>query len=52
MSRPKQSFHLELTKEHQALVLQNAGRDAQELELTDNALRRQTETEPVNTKDQ
>ena len=43
MTRPKKSFRLELTKEQQALILQNTGMETKELELTDNALRTQTE---------
>jgi hypothetical protein len=42
MTRAKKSFRLELTKEQQALVLQNTGMEAKELELTDKALRTQT----------
>jgi hypothetical protein len=43
MTRAKKSFRLELTKEQQALILQNTGMEAKELELTENALRVQTE---------
>jgi hypothetical protein len=44
MTRAQKSFRLELTKEQQALILQNTGVDAKELELTDNVLR--TPTQP------
>ena len=47
MSRPKQSFRLELTKEQQALILQKTGVETKELELPDNALRMQTEPKRV-----
>jgi hypothetical protein len=47
MTRAKKSFRLELTKEQQALILQNTGMEAKELELTDNALRTPTEPERV-----
>jgi hypothetical protein len=47
MTRTKRSFRLELTKEQQALILQNTGMEAKELELTDNVLRRQTEPKQV-----
>jgi hypothetical protein len=47
MARAKKSFRLELTKEQQALILQNTGREAKELELTDDALRAQTEPKRV-----
>jgi hypothetical protein len=50
MTRAKKSFRLELTKEQQALILQNTGKEAKELELTDNALR--TEAEPKRVRDQ
>ena len=43
MTQAKKSFRLELTKEQQALVLQNTRMKANELELTDSALRTQTE---------
>jgi hypothetical protein len=43
MTRAKKSFHLELTKEQQALILQKTGMEAKELELSDDALRIQTE---------
>jgi hypothetical protein len=43
MSRPKKSFRLELTKEQQALILQNTGVKTKELELQENALKTQTE---------
>ena len=46
MTRAKKSFRLELTKEQQALILQNTGMEAKELELRDNALRTQTEPKP------
>jgi hypothetical protein len=42
MTRAKKSCRIELTKEQQALILQNTGMEAKELELTDNALRVQT----------
>ena len=41
MSRAKKSFRLELTKEQQAIILQNTGAEARELELTEDALRTQ-----------
>ena len=44
MSRAKKSFRLELTKEQQAIILQNTGTEAEELELTEDVLR--TEKEP------
>ena len=44
MSRAKKSFRLELTKEQQAIIMQNTGKEAGELELTEDALR--TEKEP------
>jgi hypothetical protein len=47
MTRAKKSFRLELTKEQQALILQNTGMEAKELELTDNALKTQTEPRRV-----
>jgi hypothetical protein len=47
MTRAKKSFRLELTKEQQALVLQKTGREARELELTDDALMIQTEPKQV-----
>ena len=47
MSRPKKSFRLELTKEQQALILQNTGVKAKELELPENAVRTQTEPKRV-----
>jgi hypothetical protein len=47
MSRPKKSFRLELTKEQQALILQNTGVETKELELPENALRTQTEPKRV-----
>jgi hypothetical protein len=47
MTRAKKSFRLELTKEQQALILQNTGMEAKELELTDKALRTQTEPKRV-----
>jgi hypothetical protein len=47
MTRAKKSFRLELTKEQQALILQNTGLKAKELELTDNALRTPTEPQRV-----
>ena len=47
MTRAKKSFRLELTKEQQALVLQNTGMEAKELELTDSVLRTQPESERV-----
>jgi hypothetical protein len=47
MTRAKKSFRLELTKEQQALILQNTGMEAKELELTDDALRAQTELKHV-----
>jgi hypothetical protein len=45
VTRANKSFRLELTKEQQALILQNTGMEAKELELTDNALRTPTEPE-------
>ena len=51
MTQAKKSFRLELTKEQQALVLQRTGMEAPELELTDNALRAQTEPDRVQTND-
>jgi hypothetical protein len=47
MTRAKKSFRLELTKEQQALILQNTGMEANELELTDDALMAQTEPKRV-----
>lgn len=47
MSRPKKSFRLELTKEQQALILQNTGVKTKELELPENALRTPTEPKRV-----
>jgi len=47
MTRPKKSFRLELTKEQQALILQDTGMEAKELELTENALKVQTEPKRV-----
>jgi len=43
MTRAKKSFRLELTKEQQALILKKTGMEAEELELTDDELRNQTE---------
>ncbi len=43
MTRAKKSFRLELTKEQQALILQNTGMEAKGIELTDDALRTQSE---------
>jgi hypothetical protein len=43
MPRAKKSFRLELTKEQQALILQKTGREANELELTDDALKIETD---------
>ena len=39
MTRAKKSFRLELTKERQALILQNSGVKAKELELTADVLK-------------
>jgi hypothetical protein len=50
MTRAKKSFRLELTKEQQALVLQNTGKEAKELELTADELK--TQTEPKRMSDQ
>ena len=47
MTRAEKSFRLELTKEQQALILQNTGMEAKELELTDNALRTPTQPKPA-----
>ena len=47
MTRAKKSFRLELTKEQQALVLQKTGMEAKQLELTDDALKIQTEPKRV-----
>ena len=47
MNRAKKSFRLELTKEQQALILQKTGKETTELELSDNALRTQTQPKPV-----
>jgi len=47
MSRPKKSFRLELTKEQQAIILQNTGTEAGKLELTEDALRTQKEPKPM-----
>ena len=47
MTQAKKSFRLELTKEQQALALQKTGMEAKELELTDGALRIQTEPKRV-----
>jgi hypothetical protein len=47
MTRAKKSFRLELTKEQQALILQNTGMEAKELELTDNELKAQAEPKRV-----
>ena len=41
MARSKKSFRLELTKEQQALILQNTGLKTRQLELSENALRTQ-----------
>ena len=43
MTRAKKSFRLELTKEQQALILQKTGMEAQELELTDDTVKIQSE---------
>jgi hypothetical protein len=45
MAQANKSFRLELTKEQQALVLQNTGIEAKEPQLTDSALRTQKEPE-------
>ena len=47
MARAKKSLRLELTKEQQALILQKTGMEAEELELSDDALRTQTEPKRV-----
>ena len=47
MTRTEKSFRLELTKEQRALVLENTGMEAEELELTDDALRKQPEPKPT-----
>jgi hypothetical protein len=47
MSRAKKSFRLELTKEQQAIILQNTETEAGELELTEDALRTQKEPKPM-----
>jgi len=51
MTRAKKSFRLELTKEQQALILQNTGVEAKELELTDDALKTPTQPERVGNQD-
>jgi len=51
MTRAKRSFRLELTKEQQALILQNTGVEAKELELTDDALKTLTQPERVGNQD-
>ena len=51
VTRVQKSFRLELTKEQQALILQNTGMEAKELELTDNALRTPTQPKPVGNQD-
>jgi hypothetical protein len=43
VTRAKKSFRLELTKEQQALVLQKSGKEAKELELTVDELKKRTE---------
>jgi hypothetical protein len=50
MRRAKKSFRLELTKEQQALVLQKSGKEAKELEVTVDELKRQTEPKRVGDK--
>jgi len=50
MRRAKKSFRLELTKEQQALVLQKSGKEAKELEVTVDELKRQTEPKRVDDK--
>jgi hypothetical protein len=50
MRRSKKSFRLELTKEQQALVLQKSGKEAKELEVTVDELKRQTEPKRVDDK--
>jgi hypothetical protein len=47
MTRAKKSFRLELTKEQQALVLQEVGKEAKELELTVDELKRRIEPKRV-----
>jgi phosphoribosyl-ATP pyrophosphohydrolase len=47
MTKAKKSFRLELTKEQQALVLQKSGKEAKELELAVDELKRQTEPKRV-----
>jgi hypothetical protein len=50
MTRAKKSYRLELTKEQQALVLQNTGMEAKELEVTADELK--TRAEPKGVRDQ
>jgi hypothetical protein len=50
MTRAKKSYRLELTKEQQALVLQNTGMEAKELEVTADELK--TRSEPKRVGDQ
>jgi len=50
MTRAKKSYHLELTKEQQALVLQKTGMEAKELEVTADELK--TPAEPKGVGDQ
>jgi phosphoribosyl-ATP pyrophosphohydrolase len=47
MTRAKQSYRLELTKEQQALVLQKTGVEAKELELTADELKARAEPKVV-----
>jgi hypothetical protein len=49
MTRAKKSFRLELTKEQQALILENTGMEATELEVRDDALKTQTEPKRMGT---
>jgi hypothetical protein len=47
MTRAKKSYRLELTKEQQALVLQNTGMEAKELEVTADELKTRIDPERV-----
>ena len=47
MTRAKKSFRLELTKEQEALILQNTGMEAKELEVTPDELKTGAEPKPA-----
>ena len=47
MTRAKKSYHLELTKEQQALVLQKTGMEAKELEVTADEVKTRAEPKGV-----